>query len=131
MERTTNSKSSKSHLPYGGRRPTNSQSSSRNNSNDDDDDDRVMTTVQVTDEAGKSLGRVKVGDTKLQALQRLSPRQGILVDKDDLGLLDSDTVSIERGPYVLKINAESGEIWFVRLLLIYSIVLEVIQAVFR
>ena len=65
-----------------------------------------MTTVQVKDEAGNPLASVRVGDTKLQALQRLSPRRGILVDKDDLGLLDSDTVSIERGPYVLKDNTE-------------------------
>ena len=75
----------------------------------DGDPQTARAAAETTaDEAGKSLGRVKVGDTKLQALQRLSPRQGILVNKDDLGLLDSDTVSIERGPCVLKINAESG-----------------------
>ena len=52
---------------------------------------------------------MKEGDTKQQVLERLA-RKGGLFDKNDIGLLDSDTVSTKEGPYVLKI---SGEIWFV------------------
>ena len=47
----------------------------------------------VRDESGKKvLGKVKVGDTKLQALERLSQLRtgGGLYDNQDTGLLDSD-----------------------------------------
>ena len=60
-----------------------------------------MLAVEVNDENGDCLGKVKVGDTKLQALQRLS-RAGGLFDKDDVGLLDSDSITAEGGPYVFK-----------------------------
>ena len=47
-----------------------------------------MPWVQVSDETGKPLTKVKVADTKLQALQRLGIRAGILSDKDGFALLD-------------------------------------------
>ena len=57
----------------------------------------------MSDENGNVLGRVKVGDTKLQALERLSlVGAGGLCDKDDFGLLDSDTITAGQGPYVFK-----------------------------
>ena len=62
-----------------------------------------MSTVQVKDERGKALGKVKVGETKLKALERLS-RIGLggLYDKDDVGLLDDDLITGEGAPYVFK-----------------------------
>lgn len=59
--------------------------------------------MQVNDEAGNPLGKVKEGDTKLKVLERLS-RKGGLFDKNDIGLLDSETVSTKEGPYILKIS---------------------------
>lgn len=64
-----------------------------------------MPAVQVKDEEGNVLGKVKVGDTKLQALERLS-RVGGLFDKDDIGLLNDDRITAKGGPYVWK---ETGE----------------------
>ena len=59
--------------------------------------------MDVIDEEGKSLGKVKVGDTKLQALERLSNvGAGGLYDKDDIGLLDTDLITAEGAPYVFK-----------------------------
>ena len=62
-----------------------------------------MSTVQVNDDRGKALGKVKVGETKLKALERLSRiGQGGLYDKDDVGLLDDDIITGEGAPYVFK-----------------------------
>ena len=63
----------------------------------------VVQTVQVNDENGKPLGKVKVGDTKLQALERLSRvGAGGLYDKYDIGLLDSESITAEAAPYIFK-----------------------------
>lgn len=69
-----------------------------------------MSTVQVTNENGEILGKVRVGDTKLQALERLSHvGTGGLHDKDDVGLLDNDCITIEEGPYVFKSNRKQRD----------------------
>ena len=59
--------------------------------------------MQVNDDRGKALGKVKVGETKLKALERLS-RIGLggLYGKDDVGLLDDDLITAEGAPYVFK-----------------------------
>lgn len=59
-------------------------------------------SVSVNSEEGKLLVKVKIGDTKLQALQRLGQNAGILADKDGVGLLDNDLITAEGAPYVLK-----------------------------
>lgn len=62
-----------------------------------------MSVVQVNDENGKSLGKVRVGDTKLQALERLSRvGDGGLYDKEDVGLLDNECITVEGAPYIFK-----------------------------
>ena len=61
-----------------------------------------MPWVQVSDETGKPLTKVKVADTKLQALQRLGIRAGILSDKDGLALLDDDCIAADGEPYEWK-----------------------------
>ena len=63
----------------------------------------TMSTVQVNYENGDNLGKVKTGETKLQALERLSlVGAGGLYDKDDVGLLHNDCLTYEEGPYVFK-----------------------------
>ena len=61
----------------------------------------VVGQMQVKDETGNPLGKVKVGDSKAQALQRLS-RTGALFDKDNIGLLDTDTITTDGGPYTFR-----------------------------
>jgi hypothetical protein len=62
-----------------------------------------MSAVQVNDGTGKPLGKVMVGDTKLEALERLADLgAGGLRDKDDLGLLDTELITAEGAPYVFK-----------------------------
>ena len=68
-----------------------------------------MAQIRVEDEAGNHLGDVREGDTKIQVLERLAVREGALLDNKKLGLLNTDTVSFEKGPYVWKINARSGK----------------------
>ena len=68
-----------------------------------------MAQIRVEDEAGNHLGDVREGDTKLDAMERLSLREGTLLDNKKLGLLDTDTVSFDKGPYVWKINATTGK----------------------
>ena len=63
----------------------------------------MSSSVQVNDERGLPLGKVKVGETKLKALERLSHLgKGGLFDKDDVGLLDDDLINKEGAPYVFK-----------------------------
>jgi hypothetical protein len=64
----------------------------------------AVTRVQVNDENGNSLGNVLVGDTKTQALDRLNSYGG-LFDKSDLGMLKTDVIVLDNGPYVLKKEA--------------------------
>ena len=59
-------------------------------------------SVLVNSEEGKLLVKVKVGDSKLQAFQRLGQNAGILADKDGVGLLDIDFITKEGAPYVFK-----------------------------
>ena len=59
--------------------------------------------MNVNDEQGETLGSVKVGDTKLEALQRLSwLGPGGLLDKNGFGLLDNEKIDENSGPYVFK-----------------------------
>ena len=60
-----------------------------------------MSVVQVNDEEGESLGWVRIGDTKQEALERLC-LSGRLFDKDDVGLLNDERITAEGGPYVLR-----------------------------
>lgn len=63
----------------------------------------TTTSVEVRDDQGTILGRVRVGDTKLQALERLGRvGAGGLYDREDVGLLNGDTISSNDGPYVFK-----------------------------
>ena len=63
----------------------------------------TTTSVEVRDDKGTVLGRVRVGDTKLQALERLGRvGAGGLYDGEDVGLLERDTISSNDGPYVFK-----------------------------
>jgi len=55
--------------------------------------------IPVHDEEGTLLAYVKVGDTKADALARLT-LEGMLVDKDGIALLDTDLLAKEGGPYV-------------------------------
>ena len=65
--------------------------------------DAVKPIMDVNNEQGKKLGSVKVGDTKLEALQRLSwLGPGGLVDKNGFGLLDNEKIDENSGPYVFK-----------------------------
>lgn len=61
-----------------------------------------MSTVQVKDEEGKALTMVRVGDTKVKALQRIGAKAGVLNDKDGVGLLDDDQITAEGAPYIFK-----------------------------
>ena len=63
----------------------------------------TTSSVEVRDDEGTPLGRVRVGDTKLQALERLGRvGAGGLYDREDVGLLDEDKISPNDGPYVFK-----------------------------
>lgn len=70
----------------------------------------TTTSVEVRDDKGTVLGRVRVGDTKLQALERLGRvGAGGLFDREDVGLLDLDTISPNNGPYVFKPTSKPQE----------------------
>jgi hypothetical protein len=76
----------------------------------------AATAVQVNDAQGNSLGKVKVGDTKMEALERLD-RSGGLFDKNDVGLLAAECITLEGGPYVLKERQQQqkqqrGDSWY-------------------
>ena len=65
--------------------------------------------MNVNDEQGNWLARVKVGDTKSKALERISGLgPGVLIDKDGFGLLDTDTINEDSGPYVFKRQPQQG-----------------------
>ena len=61
----------------------------------------TMEWVQVNDQEGNSLGNVRVGDTKQEALERLSVGAGGLFDNDN-GLLNSELITADGAPYVFK-----------------------------
>ena len=55
--------------------------------------------VEVRDEKGELLGKVRVGDTKLQALERLGHVEpGVLMDREGVGLLNGDKTTAAGGP---------------------------------
>lgn len=58
-----------------------------------------MTTVPVNDNDGQEIVKVKVGDTKQQAINRIGPTDGVLKDKDGLGLTDADLITSDGAPY--------------------------------
>ena len=67
--------------------------------------------VQVNDEKkNQPLGKVVVGETVLLALKRIQ-RDGLggLFDKDDVGLLEEETVTAERAPYVFKLRRKDAD----------------------
>jgi hypothetical protein len=70
--------------------------------------------VDVNDYAGKLIMAVKVGDTKVEALERLSGIRGVLMDNKGVGLLDADLISLESGPYVFKAKKQqqNGKLLF-------------------
>lgn len=67
----------------------------------------MSSVVEVKDNIGTVLGKVRIGDTKLQALERLG-RVGVggLFDCDDVGLLDNDVISAVGAPYVFKASSQ-------------------------
>ena len=60
--------------------------------------------VQVVDEHDNEMAKVIVGDSKANALARLGKtnKDGILLDKDGIGLLETDTITLEGGPYLFR-----------------------------
>jgi hypothetical protein len=65
--------------------------------------EELPVVVQVNDEQGKPLAKVKVGDTKEEALQRLSHYgAGGLVSKDKIGLRDADRITADGAPYTFQ-----------------------------
>jgi hypothetical protein len=68
----------------------------------------------VNDEKLNFLAKVKVGDTKLKALQRLSPHGGILTDVNGLGLADDDVITEDGGPYTLTPKAAGTKMYCMR-----------------
>lgn len=70
----------------------------------------ATTSVEVRDNQGTVLGKARVGDTKLQALERLGRLgAGGLFDREDDGLLDGDTISSNDSPYVFKSTTNPQE----------------------
>ena len=72
-------------------------------SGEDNKKQPAATSVEVKDEAGTVLGRVRVGDTKVQALERLGRAGAGLYDREDVGLLYMDCITAEGAPYVSKL----------------------------
>lgn len=63
-----------------------------------------MTTASVNDKDGKAIAKVKVGDTKLAAINRLGQtHDGVLFEeKDGVGLTDTDVITAaDAAPYEL------------------------------
>ena len=65
-----------------------------------------MSLLLVIDEAGNDVGKVKVGDTKQEALERLDVLHldGRLRDREGLGLTANETITEERAPYKYVLN---------------------------
>jgi hypothetical protein len=61
----------------------------------------AATTVEVKDKQGNVLGKVNVGDTRTQVLERLGCSGG-LFDKNNLGLLGEDCITLEGTPYQFR-----------------------------
>ena len=61
-----------------------------------------MSAVLVKNTKGEPLGKVRVGDTKKEALERLALMAGGLFDRDDVGLLNDERITAEGAPYVFK-----------------------------
>uniref|UniRef100_A0A7S2XUH1 Crinkler (CRN) family protein n=1 Tax=Attheya septentrionalis TaxID=420275 RepID=A0A7S2XUH1_9STRA len=61
----------------------------------------AATTVEVKDKQGNVLGKVNVGDTRTQVLERLGCSGG-LFDKNNLGLLGEDCITLEGAPYQFR-----------------------------
>jgi hypothetical protein len=59
----------------------------------------ALTLAQVNDKDGEAIAKVRVGDTKIKALNRLSQVHGLLVDKYGVGLADDDLITAEDAPY--------------------------------
>lgn len=60
------------------------------------------TSVEVYDETGRLLGKIKTGDTKAIALQRLGCGSGGLFDNQNVGVSDTDTITGDEAPYIFK-----------------------------
>ncbi len=58
-----------------------------------------MILAQVNDKDGAAIAKVRGGDTKIQALNRLSQGHGLLVDKHGAALADDDLITAEDAPY--------------------------------
>ena len=67
-----------------------------------------MQMVDVCDEEGGFLAKVKVGDTKTKALGRLGKTEGALLDKDGMGLADDENIVGDGGPYTFKTITTGG-----------------------
>ena len=61
-----------------------------------------MPGVEVNDALGNFLGRVREGETKAVALQRLVTPSAVLLDKDGIALLDDEVLTHDKAPYTLK-----------------------------
>lgn len=62
--------------------------------------------VDVCNEEGVLLAKVRVGETKVNVLERVGATTGILSDKDGFGLLNNDVVTYDGAPYVFKPSQE-------------------------
>lgn len=71
----------------------------------------MATAMAVKNENEKFLGKLQVGETKLQALDRLS--QGFLFDNEGIGLQNNQLIALEGAPYVLNpllLGPSNGEL---------------------
>jgi len=68
-----------------------------------------MPGVEVNDTLGNFLGRVREGETKAVALQRLVAPSAVLLDRDGIALLDYEVVTTEKAPYTLKPQQQGGQ----------------------
>ena len=70
-----------------------------------------MTTIQVNDKDGKEIVKVKVGDTKQTALNRLGHTHGVLKDRNGVGLADDDLITDDDGPYTFApLHEQNGKL---------------------
>ena len=65
--------------------------------------------MEVNDTLGKFLGRVREGETKAVALQRLVAPSAVLLDRDGIALLDDEVLTTEKAPYTLKPQQQRGQ----------------------
>ena len=68
-----------------------------------------MPGVEVNDALGNFLGRVREGETKAVALQRLVAPSAVLLDSDGIALLDDEVLTPEKAPYTLKPQQQRGQ----------------------